>query len=120
MPRFLVILKASDPQILTSVNSANAAVVTVYDTAGFVADGDESARATIAGLESVYTTSPVDGRLDTSELTLDGAAAEVVGIWNRAFDADYVAAKLERPRDGEGWDMPGGCMVADTDGGGVA
>jgi hypothetical protein len=116
MSRFLVLLSASDPEFVASVENANGLLVSSSDTGGAIVDGDENTRATVAQLASVGATSPVDGPIDASQLQLDDATADVVAAWNRLFDPDYVAAKQERPRDGELWDTPGGCLPDASEG----
>lgn len=113
MSRFLALLNASDPTFISSVESANGTIVSLFTPGTVIIDGDDSTQAAVAQLSTVTATSPVDAPLDASALQLDDDTAEAVAAWNQLFDPGFIASKQNRFRDGETWDMPGGCVIAE-------
>jgi hypothetical protein len=115
MSRFLALLSASDPSFVNSVESANGTIVSVFAPGAVIIDGDDSTQAAVAQLSTVTAASPVDAPLDSSGLQLDDDTAEAVAAWNELFDPSLIAAKQNRFRGGEAWDIPGGCVIEEED-----
>ena len=111
MFRFLTLLSASDPTFVASVESANGTIVSLFASGTVIIDGDASTQAAIAQLSTVTAASPVDAPLDASALQLDDDTAEAVAAWNQLFDPSFIASEQNRFRDGETWDIPGGCVI---------
>lgn len=109
MSRFIAILNASNPDLLTSIENAGGQVVSVSEPGVVVIDGDQSVADAVSQIQAVQAVSPVDGSWDTSELSLGGDVAVLVNAWNTSLNADYQAALSDPYRAGEPWDFPNGC-----------
>ncbi|MDM7853471.1 hypothetical protein [Cellulomonas alba] len=109
MSRFIAILNASNPDLLTSIENAGGQVVSVSEPGVVVIDGDQSVADAVSQIQAVQAVSPVDASWDTSELSLGGDVAVLVNAWNTSLGADYQAALSDPYRAGEPWDFPNGC-----------
>ncbi|GEM_PF-4328782 len=122
MSRFIALLNASDPDLLTNIENAGGQVVSVSEPGFVIVDGDQTVADAVAQLQAVQAVGPVDASWDTSQLSLGDDVGTLVTAWNTSLGPDYQAALSDPYRNGEYWDFPGGCdptMLGDGgDGGG--
>jgi len=116
---FLVIVNANDPSILDTIEQSDGEVISIYDPAVLLVDGDDTTHDAVAALKGagVLELSDLDSALDASQLGLDDESAAAVDAWNLRQDPSFIDAMNNRPRDGEDWETPPDGCVQDIEGG---
>ena len=109
MSRFIAVLNASDPDLLTNIENAGGQVVSVSEPGFLIVDGDQTVADAVGQLQAVQAVGPVDAAWDTTELSLGDDVGTLVSAWNTSLGPDYQAALSDPYRNGEPWDFPGGC-----------
>jgi hypothetical protein len=138
MQQILVVLStdADSRAISTSIAGNSGSLHSMLDPTVLVVDGDESVRDALKNAAGVVATLSDDdakaalASTDITQLDVAGMATllgttlgtntsfeepAVLAIagWMYGQSEQYATKKSDRPRDGETWDMDGGCLPTD-------
>lgn len=138
MQQILVVLStdADSGVISTSIANNSGSLHSMLDPTVIVVDGDETVRDALKSAAGVVATLSDDdakaalASTDITQLDVAGMATLVgttlgtsssfeepavlaIAGWMYGQSEQYITEKSDRPRDGETWDMDGGCLPTD-------
>jgi hypothetical protein len=138
MQQILVVLAsdADNSTISTAIENNSGSLHSFLDPTVLLVDGDEAVRDALKGTAGVIATLSDDdaktavASSDVTQFDVPGAATLVgttlgtdtsfeepvvlaISGWMYGLSEQYATKKSDRPRDGETWDMDGGCLPTD-------